>query len=316
MVEEVGQGTSGRASKRLSALERLASTLRETVRFESLPWDADLPNLRGLTVNNCLRRQIDALEGAVVLGRAGHGHLAVSLVRAFLEERLWTALLARMSGSDARSLLLAMGRWDAIRALVAQRDYVGDRVMSLDLWYPPGFVNAQAGALPDVKDELQRLRRVWGWQGTLPSTSWVADQVGLRDEYEYLHSATSRAVHFSAGEVLRRGWGTPGGTLVTDKSEFREHLAEFAYDQLWRQHLGNLAAAAELLEEAAVVTPDNFFSEENRVELMTELQTLGKVPLVHAYEWNLQPPPLGTRMAWAAVLLADNDADDTSKPNW
>ncbi|MDR7361380.1 hypothetical protein [Nocardioides marmoribigeumensis] len=212
-----------------------------------------------------------------------------------------------MSSSDANSLLLAMGRWDAIRSLVAQRDYVGDRVMSLDLWYPPGFVDAQAGTLVQIRDELRQLRTAWGWQGTLPSTAWVANEVGLRDEYEYLHSATSRAVHFSAGEVLRRCWGAPGGILVTEKPEFRDHIAEFAYDQLWRQHLGTLVEAAELLEEASVAVPGSFFSEDDRVELTRELQALGKVPLVHAHEWNLQPPPLGTRLAWAAVLLSHGD---------
>jgi hypothetical protein len=306
LIDESDPATGGGPSRRLLALENFTAKMRETVRVGTLAWDADLPNLRGLTINNCLRRQTDALAGTVALGNTGHGHLAVALVRAFLEERLWVALLARMTSNDARTLLIAMGRWDAVRALVAQRDYVGDRVMSLDLWYPPGFVDAQAAALPQIKDDLRRLRSVWGWEGTLPSTAWVAGQVSLRDEYEYLHSATSRAVHFSAGEVLRRGWGTPGGILDTGNSDFREHLAEFSYDQLWRQHLGTVVGAADLLEEAAIATPADVVSENNRAELLKELQPLGRVPLVHAHEWNLQPPPLGTKVAWAAVLLDDH----------
>jgi hypothetical protein len=303
----------GASSARLQALEQFNEKMRDSLRVGPLVWDKATPNLRALTVNSCLRRQQDSLEGAVSLGKAGHGHLAVALIRAFLEERLWIGFLARMTSTEANVLLLAMGRWDAIRALAAQRDYIGDQVMTLDLWYPPGFVDAQVSELRVIKEELRELRNVWGWQGTLPSTAWIADQVSLRDEYEYLHSATSRAVHFSAGEVLRRGWGTPGGTLVTAKSEFREHLAEFAYDQLWRQHLGTLVEAADHLHESAITTPDNFFSDDSRGELLAELDTLGRVPLVHAHEWNLTPPPSGTRMAWAAVMLRDQaDNSDNS----
>jgi hypothetical protein len=298
--------TNESSSRRLQALKNFSATVSEAVRLGPLAWDESNPDLRALAINSSVRRQRDAFEGAIALGDAGQGHLAVAFVRAFLEERMWVAFLGSIARAEANELLLAMGRWDAVRALTAQRDYIGDLEMTVRLWYPPGFVDACAATLPDVKAELGRLRDRWGWKGTIPSAGWVADQVSLRDEYEYLHSATSRALHFSAGEIMRRGWGMPGGILITDKAEFRAHLAEFAYDQLWRQHLGTLLGAVDFLAEAAISAPSDFWSNANRDQLISELKGLGRVPLVHAYEWNLTPPPAGTRLMWAVVMQAQS----------
>ncbi|MFJ8495940.1 hypothetical protein ACIRBZ_47620 [Streptomyces sp. NPDC094038] len=321
MEDEISPATNDSSSPRLQALRTFSARMCTEIRLGPLVWDESDPDLRALTINNCVRRQRDAIEGAIALGDARQAHLAVAFVRAFLEERMWAIFLASMTHSEANALLLAMGLWDAQRALIAQRDYIGNLDMTLHLWFPPGFVDAHAAAtLDDRKTELRQLRDRWGWQGALPSPKWVAEQTSLLKEYEYLHSATSRALHFSAGEVLRRGWGTPGGFLVTDKREFREHLAEFAYDQLWRQHLGTIVGAADILGDAAISVPDGFFSEENRIKLISELQNLGRVPLVHAHEWNLTPPPPGTRIAWAAVMLAQSadagldEASDTGGP--
>jgi hypothetical protein len=48
-----------------------------------------------------------------------------------------------------------MVRWDGIRSLVAQRDYVGDEVMTGSLWYPPGFVDAQMAQLDSIREDLR-----------------------------------------------------------------------------------------------------------------------------------------------------------------
>jgi hypothetical protein len=291
-------------------LKAFVTHIAEAIRIGQLTWDDSDPDLRGLAVNNSVRRQRDALQGTIALGEAGQGHLTVAFVRSFFEERLWITFLASMTRPESNALLLSMGRWDAIRSLTAQRDYIGDRTMTLKLWYPPGFVDSRAEMLPDVRADLKRLRTQWGWQGTLPSAGWIADQVSLRGEYEYLHSATSRALHFSAGEVLRRGWGTPGAVLVTNKTEFRAHLSEFAYDELWRQHLETLLAALDLLDDSAIHVQQDFWSDENRQQIGSDLKRLGRVPLVHAHEWNLEPPPLGTLMAWAVVTNALTGDDE------
>lgn len=94
---------------------------------------------------------------------------------------------------------MAMGSSDGIRSLLAQRAYLGDSVMR-ELWYPVAFLDAQEQLQTPVKDELNRLRAQFGWSGyPLPSASWVAEQSGHKDLYDYLHAASSRALHFSMG---------------------------------------------------------------------------------------------------------------------
>jgi len=252
-----------------------------------LEWRERDANFRALAINHTLRRQHEALSAAVMLADMQQGHLAVAFVRPALDEWLWLTYLCKLDLAKANGLLLAMGRYDAIRSLSAQRDYIGDEAMTAQLWYPPGFVDVQVEQLPKVREELRRLGQVLGWgNSALPPARWLAEQVGEVAEYEYLHAATSRAVHFSAGEVLRRGWGTPGGILVTDKPEFREHLADFALDRLWRLWASTLVAVVDRLDNTGV-----HFEESIDVisETLGKLSRLGKVPLVHAAEWNLAP---------------------------
>jgi hypothetical protein len=156
-----------------------------------------------------------ALDATVVLARAGLGHLAVGFVRPALDELLWMLWVKDLSQQNAQDLLMAMGRSDGIRSLLAQRAYVGDAVMQ-ELWYPVAFLDAQAQLLTLANDELEKSRRLFNWSGRpLPSASWVAEQTGHKDLYDYLHAAASRALHFSMGEVMRNGWGEPSGKLVT-----------------------------------------------------------------------------------------------------
>lgn len=105
---------------------------------------------------------------------------------------------------------MTMGRNDAIRSLLAQRAYVGDSVMR-ELWYPVALLDAQEMQQTSVRDELNRLRKHFSRPvNPLPSPRWIAERSSHKDLYDYLHAATSRALHFSMGEVMRNGWGEPG----------------------------------------------------------------------------------------------------------
>jgi len=80
----------------------------------------------------------------------------------------------------------------------------------------------------------------------------------------------------------------PSGKIVTDKPEFREHLASFALDQLWRLYLETRQVAMPLLEEVGISSDENLAWEEIEPAI-NRLLAPGKVPLVNAYEWNLTP---------------------------
>jgi hypothetical protein len=160
------------------------------------------------------------------------------------------------------------------------------------LWYPDGFLEAAAQSRDRIKIELKMLQKKYNWPGgLLPSGDWIADRAGQRKLYDYLHAATSRALHFSAGEIMRRGWGHPSGKVITDKPEFREHLAAFALDQLWRLYIETWQAAMPLLEEAGINSDETLKFEEIQ-PVIDALLRLGKVPLVHSHEWNLTPEGL------------------------
>lgn len=188
---------------------------------------------------------------------------------------------------ESQELFLAFGRWDVTRSLLAQRDHLGDEVMA-QLWYSRPFLNAVQANRDDLQAALVSLRKKYGWTGRLPSGDWIADRAGKRELYEYLHAATSRALHFSAGEIMRRSWGHPGGIVTTEKPEFREHLSAFALDQLWHLYVETWSVAMPLLSTAGVSSDEGLNDDELR-SVLDRLLATGRVPLVHAHEYNLTP---------------------------
>ncbi|MEU4673921.1 DUF5677 domain-containing protein [Amycolatopsis sp. NPDC023774] len=277
------------AAARLAAVETWIAAEKQTFIIGDLSWDTAWSDLRRIAANYVLRRQLEALDATVVLTKAGLGHLAVGFVRPALDELLWMLWIKDLPHRDAQDLLMAMGRSDAIRSLLAQRAYVGDAVMQ-ELWYPVRFLDAQEQQLTPVKDELKRLRGKFNWSGgQLPSASWVAEQSGHKDLYDYLHAATSRALHFSMGEVMRNGWGEPGGKLVTLKPEFRNYRTDFALHHLPMLFLQTAIACSDFLDSAGITGPEDEALAEQLTAAAKALGEFGRVPLVHAHEWNLTP---------------------------
>ncbi len=285
MVQEssAGQGDTSRAR----AVDVLLAAAKRLLNVGELQWRQVQDDYRLLVVNYVIRRQLEALEAAIKLASVNLGHLSVAFVRTALEEMLWARYLVSLETKTSQRLLLAMGSYDGLRSLLAQRRYVGDSIMA-QLWYKVEFLDAAEKKLALVEDDLKKLRQELGWQGRLPSGEWIADSIGEAPLYDYLHSATSRAVHFSVGEILRRGWGDPEGILVTDKAEFREHLSEFALDRLWRLLFETVAAALPLLEGSGISLSDPL-TDEVMMPLLADVLKLGQVPLLHAAEWNLTP---------------------------
>ncbi|MBT2877757.1 hypothetical protein C0Q99_31350 [Streptomyces albidoflavus] len=263
--------------------------VNQVVAVGSLDWSKHEEDFRLLAVNVSLRRQIESMRAATVLARQGLGHLAVSFVRPALEEVLYLGFFASLTREESQELFSALGVWDSTRSLLAQRAHVGDEVMR-SLWYPPGFLDSVETKRAETADALKDLRGRHRWSGgRVPSAAWIAEMSGKKKLYDYLHAATSRSLHFSAGEVMRQGWGHPAGKVVTDKREFREHLASFALDQLWRLHVECWGVTAPFWEDAGV-GGDETINFEDTEPLLNRLIELGKVPLVHAHEWNLRPP--------------------------
>lgn len=276
-------------NSRLAAVERWIAAQKQALIVGDLPWETAWSDLRLIAVNYILRRQFEALDATVVLAKAGFGHLAVGFVRPALDELLWMLWIKDLPRKDANNLLSTMGRSDAIRSLAAQRAYVGDVVMQ-ELWYPIAFLDAQEQQQPTVKAELKKLREQFNWSGSpLPSARWVAEQSGHKDLYDYLHAAASRALHFSMGEVMRNGWGEPEGKLTTLKPEFREYRTDFALYQLPVLFLETAIACGDFFKDAGIFEPEDDALQERVTKTANAIGRFGRVPLVHAHEWNLTP---------------------------
>lgn len=273
--------------ERVAAVEDFVAINERLLSVGNLSWSDATADGRLLAINSALRRQLESLRASTTLARQGLGHLAVAFVRASLEDVMYLGFFTSLGQAEAQELFLAFGRWDVTRSLLAQRNYVGDEVMA-QLWYPKAFLDAMEAERDKQQAALVVLRKKHGWQGRLPSGDWIAERAGKRDLYEYLHAATSRALHFSAGEIMRRSWGEPGGIMTTDKPEFREHLAAFALDQLWRLYVDTWQVAMPLLSAACISSDDTLTFDELR-PVLDRLLAAGKVPLVHAHEYNLTP---------------------------
>ncbi|MFF0721864.1 DUF5677 domain-containing protein [Micromonospora sp. NPDC003816] len=277
------------AEARAAAVEVWIAATKQTLVIGDLTWDAAWSDLRRIAVNYILRRQLEALDATVVLAKVGLGHLAVGFIRPALDELLWMLWVKDLPQQDAQNLLMVMGQSDGIRSLLAQRAYVGDAVMQ-ELWYPVTFLDAQEQQLTRANDELAKIREQFDWSGRpLPRASWVAKQTGHKDLYDYLHAAASRALHFSMGEVMRNGWGEPDGKVVTLKPEFREYRTNFALYQLPSLFLKTASACQEFFEYAGITEREDEAVGKQVLAATEALGKFGRVPLVHAHEWNLTP---------------------------
>ena len=197
-------------TERIEAIEGFADMAERMLAVGNLKWADVDADYRLLAINSALRRQLESIRAAVLLGRHGLGHLAVALVRASLEDVLYLGFFVRLDRADSQKLFKVLGNWDGLRSLLAQRGYVGDQVMAR-LWYPAGFLDAAVDAHEKTKIELKALQTQYKWSGgILPSAAWIADETGHRKLYDYLHAAASRAVHFSAGKSSAVAGGTPG----------------------------------------------------------------------------------------------------------
>ncbi len=304
-ADRMGDKTDAEA--RLAVVEEWLASLRQSLVIGDLTWEAVASDLRLLAVNYIVRRQLEALEAAVVLAKSGFGHLAVGFVRPALDELLWIDWVKGLSKAAAHELLLDMGKYDAVRSLVAQRGFVGDEVMQ-QLWYPVAFLDTAANQESELKGELKKRGEALGWgKRVSPLADWVAEQTGRGPLYRYLHSATSRSLHFSMGEAMRNGWGEPGGILTTIKPEFRSNRADFALYQLPRLFQDTLVTCDSLHEGAGIEFEVEDEGIANRILTASEsLAACGAIPLVHAHEWNLGPDGLiGSRVETDAPLHGD-----------
>jgi hypothetical protein len=240
---------------------------------------------RHLATAVSLRRQVESLHAALTLEQAGLGHLAVSFVRPAVEEVLWLKYLRTLDGTDARDLLISMSVDEGFRSIAAERNYRGREAM-INMGFPDVYLDGLEQGLTEIAHRLKEIGQRLGWgKGKNPRLDWVAEQGGESRLYEHLHPASSRAIHFSAGEIFRRGWFDGVTRMVeVDNAAHRSFLTAFAFDQLIRLCVTTVVEVDLRIEGDS----DEVEGAEAAVaELIREFVDLGEVPLIAPEEFNL-----------------------------
>ena len=178
-----------------------------------------------------LRRQFDCLDSIIYLVDGSRGYAAVPLLRAACEELLWVKYLRTMKPEIAEELMTCLVKGELLDNLSAQDAYSGSSVMD-DLGLST-YLQAEKKVSPKIASRLRAIGKKLGWdqrtlkKGTRPSTFYIAQQTNMVSMYNFLYHGTSRYVHFSSIELLRRTWGRSGNVTV-DSSHFNDYWAIFS----------------------------------------------------------------------------------------
>jgi len=199
----------------------------------------------GLVQRAALVRQREALDAVVTLCETGHSAFAVCLLRPAYEELLWLEYLAKHK-EVANDLLVQMCQHGIAESLGAQSDFIGRAAMQ-ELGFSMRYVKVRCAADGAVVKSLRDLGAKLGWrQGAdSPSIAYLARQVGREKEYPYLYHATSRFVHFSPHELVRRAWGNPREVKI-GSGHFVGYWSAFALHWGLRIYVHSLIACGDL----------------------------------------------------------------------
>ena len=231
-----------------------------------------------------LRRQYDCLQVAVYLVEKSQGYAGVALLRAACEEYLWAKYLASISRDDAEQLLLILGRKEIADSLKAQDDYVGRATTTL-LGLAP-FLSEHKDSAKNSNSKAKALGKKLKWEkrtiqdGKLPSVAFIAKAIGEKKLYGFLYHASSRYVHFSTSELLRRAWGRTGDVSVAS-SHFTDYWGLFVlYWGVWL-----LAHTLPPLVELGITEGDlDLIDEDKLLSAARKIADIGPIPIITAEE--------------------------------
>jgi len=184
------------------------------------------------------RRQHDALVAILILVKNDRGEAAVPLLRPACEELFWLQYLAQIPEHHAHRLVIVTAMTELHRSLIAQKAFSSDEVMDYFGFTP--VLKARERDADKVRSELKHLGKELGWpdrtvrEGDRPSVYWIAKQTDNVGTYNFLYSATSRYVHFSPYELMRRAHGV-GTQIYINANLLRRYWSSFAL--VWAMRL-------------------------------------------------------------------------------
>ena len=236
-----------------------------------------------LIQRSILRRQFDSLEVVSNLVSEKKGYAAGPLLRPACEELIWAKYLGSIPSILSEELIIYMAHAELYKSLHAQDDVAG-RTVTKSLGLLPYLENAERRET-DRRKKLSILGQKLHWpkrnieHGDLPPISWLAKKTNEQNTYRLLYHATSRFVHFSTSELLRRAWGNPYTKSVSITSlSFHDYWGYFSL--YWGLVL--FLDTLKVLHSILGVISD----EEGEVilEAAEQIGKMGKPPIVTAEE--------------------------------
>jgi hypothetical protein len=253
-------------------------------------WEGDaIPHFWEFLRRATLQRQLEAMDAICAMSDAGYGHFGVTLLRPAFEELVWIEFLSKNT-EVARILIPEFSRLEVAKAIRAQFIFCGVeslKLLGFDKEQLIGLLRIQPIVQVRIKEALLKL----GWKHRrqlLPTMKFLAKTVGRDKEYDYLYHGTSRFVHFSTQELLRRVWGKHGEVHVSTKI-FSRFWSDFAlYWGFWI-FMFLLIACEDLIPASDTDAGKSLGIYEERFTAL--LRELERVPIVTAEELLGWPTP-------------------------
>ena len=253
--------------------------------IEEYSWnDLDTDQYAEFLKRAVLIRQHEALSTILKMADADIGHFGVVLLRPAYEELLWIEYI-NQNEKLAPELVLLLVMQEIRESINAQDQFLDAKVMS-DLGFTRKFVKSFASDKHPALTRLKEIGRHLGWREgqSLPSVSFIAKKVGREREYNFLYHGTSRYVHFSPVELLRRVWGRQGKVTISSE-HFSTHGQDFAL------YWGTRIFVETMIASGDDVIPLSEIDNAQSEVFQNILKNLRPVPIVTSSELKAWPDP-------------------------
>jgi Family of unknown function (DUF5677) len=226
---------------------------------------------------SALRRQFEALEATVRMSKDGYGHFAVTFLRPAYEELLWFEYLGA-NLPEANTLLNLLANNEIGENVIAQYDFAGGIEMG-GMGFRKSFMRNVRTKHPKFQDQIREVGTRLGWdtsRGVMPTMLFLAQKTNRVKEFQYLYRGTSRFVHFSTMELMRRVWGHKGKVQI-GSSTFTRYWDSFALYWGFRLLLDSVVNNAQLFGS-------HDYADEKLTRMLEVVGRFGKVPIITAGE--------------------------------
>src|SRR5260370_37281965 len=220
-----------------------------------------------------LERQCESISSIVEMSGTERGYSVVSLLRPACEELIWIRYLKHIGLKDANELLRLMAVTEVGKTLEAQLEFVGPDTMN-SLGFTPTFLSEQSASVLEAEKRLHVLDKRLNWhvkkKGQIPSVFFLAKATNNLELYKFLYHSTSKFVHFSVHELMRRVWGRPGALSISSDT-YAKYWSAFSLRWGLHLYLETLVEALDWIEPEA--GPD--LSEARLIETAEVIRKFG-----------------------------------------